>query len=298
MAYGAGVPHLFVPTQDTPTRNPERDTHSSPRRLTPAVPPGRFRIPTVPVSAVVLTKNSERLLPCVLVALNWCEEVIVFDTGSTDRTQGIAGCFPNVSFHRLHGPFPGFGLVRRQAVGLARHDWILSIDSDEVVSLQLAAEIAGLTLDPETVYSLPFRNFYGRRQVKTCGWSPDRHVRLFHRGRTNFTASAVHERIEDSALLVQPLEHPVDHYSYAGAQDFLRKMNVYAALFAEQNAGRRSSGPVTAVGHAAWTFLKSYLLERGLTEGTTGLVISAYKAQTAFWKYIMLHEANHQTETL
>lgn len=165
------------------------------------------------------------------------------------------------------------------------------------MSLQLAAEIAGLTLDPATVYSLPFRNYYGRHQVKTCGWWPDRHVRLFHRGRTNFTASAVHERVESDALPVLPLQHPVDHYSYTSAQDFLRKMNVYAALFAEQNVGRRASGPVTAVGHAAWTFLKSYVLERGLTEGTTGLVISAYKAQTAFWQYIMLHEANRQTET-
>jgi hypothetical protein len=73
-------------------------------------------------------------------------------------------------------------------------------------------------------------------------------------------------------------------------------MNLYASLFAEQNVGRRRAGPLTATGHAAWTFFKSYFLERGFTEGTTGFVISAYKAQTAFWKYIMLHEANRQAE--
>lgn len=257
----------------------------------------RTRLNQAPISAIVLTRNSERLLPCVLLALNWCEEIVVLDTGSADRTPEIARRFPNVAFHRLAGPFPGFGLVRRHAVALARNDWILSIDSDEVVSLQLADEVSRLRLDPGTVYSLPFRNFYRNRQVRSCGWWPDRHVRLFHRGQTNFTPAAVHESIEAGRLRVHALEHPVDHYSYAGARDFLRKMDLYAALFAEQNSGRRRSGPVTAVGHAVWTFFKSYVLERGLTEGTTGLVISAYKAQTAFWKYILLHEANRHAES-
>jgi glycosyltransferase involved in cell wall biosynthesis len=255
------------------------------------------RLHQAPISAIVLTRNSERLLPCVLLALNWCEEIVVLDTGSSDRTAEIAARFANVSFQRLAGPFPGFGLVRRHAVSLARNDWILSIDSDEVVSLQLAHEVSRLRLEPGTVYSLPFRNFYRNRQVRSCGWWPDRHVRLFHRGQTNFTPSAVHERIDARTLRVQALAHPVDHYSYSGARDFLRKMDLYAALFAEQHCGRRRSGPVTAVGHAAWTFFKSYVLERGLTEGTTGLVISAYKAQTAFWKYILLHEANRPAES-
>jgi hypothetical protein len=188
-------------------------------------------------------------------------------------------------------------VAHRRAVGLARHDWILSIDSDEVVSTELAAEIALLALDPRCVYLVPFRNFFNGRPITSCGWSPDCHERLFHRGTTNFCESAVHERVQTDNLSVVPLQGTVRHYSYDSLSDFLRKMSDYGRLFAEQNAGRRQSGPFKAVARALWAFGKSYLWQRGILEGYEGLVISAYKAQTVFWKYLLLHEANRRLQT-
>src|SRR5881227_712490 len=84
------------------------------------------------ISATVLTHNSGRRIAEVLAALAWCDEVVVLDTGSTDNTLEIARRSPNVSVHRLREPFPGFGEAHRRATALARNDWILSIDSDEV----------------------------------------------------------------------------------------------------------------------------------------------------------------------
>lgn len=246
------------------------------------------------ISATILTKNSARRLDAVLAALDWCDEVVVLDTGSTDETFAIAAAYANVSLHRLQGPFPGFGIAHRLAVDLARHDWILSVDSDEVVSAELAAEIRALRLDRGTVYTIPFRNHFNGRHITTCGWSPDRHERLFHRGATNFCSSEVHERVQTATMRVELLRHPIDHYSYDSLADFLRKMNAYAALFAEQNAGRRQAGPVTAIARSVWAFVKSYGLERGFCQGREGLVISAYKAQVVFWKYLMLQEANRR----
>lgn len=247
-----------------------------------------------PISAIVLTKNSEALLGEVLESLAWCTEVVVLDTGSTDSTLTIAASFANVSVHRLAGPFYGFGRARQQAVALARHNWILSVDSDEVVSPELRDEIGRLELDPQAVYVIPFRNYYNGKHITSCGWSPDRHERLFHRESTNFCASEVHERVNTANLSCVPLEHAIHHYSYQSFDDFLRKMTAYSQLFARQHAGRKSSGPGKAVVRCLWAFFKSYVLQRGIFQGTEGLVISAYKAQTVFWKYLMLHEANNR----
>ena len=246
------------------------------------------------ISATILTKNSAARLDEVLRSLAWCDEVVVLDTGSTDGTLALASRHPNVVAHRLAGPFPGFGRAHRHAVALARHDWILSIDSDEVVSSELAAEIAALPLDARTVYTLPFHNFFNGRFITSCGWYPDRHERLFNRTVTNFCVSEVHERVGTAQLSVRNLRHAVRHYSYESTDDFLRKMRAYSQLFATQHAGRKSSGPLKAVARSAWTFAKSYLLQRGFLQGREGLVISAYKAQTVFWKYLLLHEANRR----
>lgn len=254
----------------------------------------RARI-TTPISATILTKNSEALLAEVLDSLAWCDEVVVLDTGSTDGTCAIAAAFANVSLHRLAGPFPGFGRAHRRAVELARHDWILSVDSDEVVSPELAQEITGLSLDLQTVYTIPFQNYYNQKHITTCGWAPDRHERLFNRRATNFCASEVHERVQTRAMSVRSLRHPIAHYSYRSVDDFLRKLSAYSHLFAEQNRGKKRSSPAKAALRSGWAFFKSYLLERGFLQGAEGLTISAYKSQVVFWKYLLLHEANQRS---
>lgn len=259
-----------------------------------SAPPFESGPALAPISATVLTKNSDATIGDVLAALRWCDEVVVLDTGSTDATLAIAGTFANVSLHVLRGTFPGFGRAHREAVALARHDWILSIDSDEVVSPELADEIVARELDPRAVYTMPFRNFYHGRHITTCGWSPDRHERLFNRTVTNFCSSDVHERVQTAGLTVVDLQSPIAHYSYRCTDDFLRKMSTYSRLFAEQNVGRKHAGIGKAVGRSAWAFFKTYFLERGFTQGAEGLTISAYKSQVVFWKYLMLREANQR----
>lgn len=255
--------------------------------LAPAAPP---------ISATVLTKNSERRLDDVLRALAWCDEVVVLDTGSDDRTLQIARSHTNVSVHEIDGPFPGFGVAHRQAVALARNDWILSIDSDEIVTDALKLELQRLRPDAKTVYAIPFHNMLNGRLVTSCGWYPDRHDRLFHRGVTNFCSSDVHERVQTRELSVQTLSNPVRHFSYESSDDFLRKMRSYSQLFANQHAGRKASSPGKALRHGLWAFIKSYGLQRGFMQGYDGFVISAYKAQSTFWKYLCLHEANQKLQ--
>lgn len=255
---------------------------------------GTTRTAAAQISATILTKDAGPRLHDALAALRWCEQVIVLDTGSTDHTTVIAAQYPNVCVHRLAGPFPGFGRAHQEAVRLARNDWILSIDSDEIVSPELAREIAESELDVNAVYTIPFHNHFNGRHITSCGWFPDRHKRLFNRKTTNFCDSEIHEKVLARRHQVRALRGAIHHYSYESMDDFLRKMRAYGLLFASQHAGRRPSGPWKAVLHSVWAFVKSYLLQRGFLQGYEGLVISTYKSHTVFWKYLFLHEANQR----
>jgi len=246
------------------------------------------------ISVTILTKNAQRLLAECLRVLAGFPEIIVLDNGSTDATLNIARGFANVRL--FSEPFRGFGPLHNRAAELAENDWILSIDSDEIVTPELNAEIAALPLDPNCVYSLARENYFNGKHITCCGWSPDRRVRLFHRSRTRFTNDAVHESVITTGLRHVPLQSPLLHYSHAGVDDFLVKMQRYAHCFATQHAGRKKSGPMTAVLHGLAAFAKSYLVQRGLLQGYEGLLISAHNGHTAFYKYLKLHEANQNLQ--
>lgn len=244
------------------------------------------------ISVTILTKNSEKHLPLVLASLEEFDEIIVYDTGSTDETLAIASKFPNVKIVR--GPLVGFGPTHNQASSIAKHDWILSIDSDEVVTGDMVQEIAALNLDPQCVYSFPIQNYYNDKWIKWCGWYPDRHVRLYNRTKTHFSDALVHEKILLDDMVEVALESPIRHYSYSSISDFLAKMQSYSTLFAEQNAGKKTSSPWQAIVHGFFAFFKSYIIKRGILGGYEGFLISAYNGHTAFYKYLKLYEANQK----
>lgn len=244
------------------------------------------------ISVTILTKNSQKYLKEVLLSLQMFEEVLLYDTGSTDETLNIAMTFPNVKIHR--GEFSGFGPTHNKASDSAKHDWILSIDSDEVVTEEMAAEIHRVVLNPKAVYSFPRHNYYRGKFIKWCGWYPDRQFRLYHRKHTRFTDAQVHEAVVIENMHHVPLNAPLRHYSYENVSDFLSKMQSYSELFAVQNKGKKKSSISKAILHGWFAFFKSYVLKRGFMGGYEGFVISVYNGNTAFYKYIKLLEANHR----
>lgn len=246
------------------------------------------------ISVTLLAKNSERHLEKVLAALHSFDEVLLFDNGSTDQTLAIARRFPNVQIKE--GTFKGFGPTHNEATSLARNDWILSIDSDEVVTPSLNTEIQSLKLERGTVYTIPRQNEYRGRPIKGCGWSPDIVTRLYNRRDTYFTDAAVHEKIVDKNLLIHPLKNPLQHYSYDNLHDFLSKMQHYSDLFAKDRVGKIKSSPCKAVLHGWFAFFKSYILKKGFLDGYPGFVISRYNAHTAYYKYLKLYEYNLDRE--
>ncbi len=243
------------------------------------------------LSVTILTRNSSQTLRATLLSLQKFPEVILYDSGSTDQTLEIARSFPNVRIHQ--GPFQGFGPAHNAASALATHDWILSIDSDEVVTPELAEEILKLRLDASCVYQLDRKNYFNGKWIRGCGgWYPDPVLRLYHRNSTRFSDDAVHERILTQGLRLQPLAAPLHHTPYRSFSDFLHKMEHYSTLFAQQNRGKRPSSVLSAVSHGLFAFLKSYILKRGFLSGKEGFIISAYNGQCTFYKYLKLMEHN------
>lgn len=245
------------------------------------------------ISVTVLTKNCRDTLAATLESLQKFPQVLVYDSGSTDDTLEIAQKFSNVKI--IRGQFLGFGPTHNIASSLAEHDWILSIDSDEVLTPQLVDEILKLNLDPGLAYEIDRKNYYNGKWVRWCGgWHPDPVVRLYHRPTTRFTCDAVHEKVITTGLKIVSLHSSLIHTPYRSMGDFLSKMQSYSTLFAEQNKGKKSSSMAKAIAHGWFAFLKSYFLKKGCLGGKEGFIISAYNGHTAFYKYLKLMEANKQ----
>jgi len=244
------------------------------------------------ISVTILTKNNEKYIRQVLDSTRSFDEVLLYDNGSKDKTLDIASEYAHVNI--IKGPFLGFGPSHNRASDLAKNDWILSIDSDEVISKEMVTEIKNTSLDRKHVYSFPRHNYYNGKFIKCCGWYPDRQYRLYNRQTTKFTNAEVHEQIIVSGFTHIQLKHPIIHYSYSSVSDFLNKMQNYSDLFAKQYCGKKKSSPCKAVLHGFFAFLKCYIWKRGFIAGYEGLLISAYNAHTAFYKYMKLYEANQK----
>lgn len=244
------------------------------------------------ISVTILAKNSQQYLNEVLLALKPFGEVLLYDTGSTDKTMDIARTFPNVRI--VSAPFAGFGPTHNLASAAAKYDWILSIDSDEVVTPEMAQDISGLIKDEHAVYSFPRHNYFNGKFIKWCGWYPDKQIRLYNRTHTRFTDAQVHEAIIAKDMSVIPLKGPMIHYSYASISDFLNKMQAYSTLFAKQNKGKKSSSLCKAILHGIFALFKSYVIKRGFLGGYEGFIISVYNGHTAYYKYLKLYEANQK----
>lgn len=239
------------------------------------------------ISVTILTKNSQKYLKKVLSPLKSFEEVLILDNGSEDQTLDIAREFPNIAIKT--SPFIGFGPLHNKAVDLSKNDWILSVDSDEILTPELIAEIQNTQLDEQSVYFISRKNLFKGKWIRGCGWSPDYQARLFNRKTTRFSDAPVHEQVIFKGLKTHYFKHPLIHYSYEKTEDFLTKMRAYATLFATGKK-KKSGGLFRALLHSYFAFFKSYLLKGGIRDGKEGFLISKYQGDTAFYKYMMLDD--------
>jgi len=241
------------------------------------------------ISAVMIAKDAAKTLPKVLESLKDFKEVIIYENNSSDNTVEIAKSYKNVKLHQ--GEFLGFGKTKNKAISLASNSWVLSLDSDEVLSKEFVDELKKLKLDDKKVYKIHRKNYYKDSIVKHC-WRDDFIVRLFNKEKTSFLDKDVHEKVITDGFEVELLKGEVKHYPYSSIEEFIKKADTYSTLFAKNQAGKKSSSPFKAFANATYSFFRTYVIKRGFLDGYVGLVIAVSHAMTNFYKYIKLYELN------
>lgn len=256
------------------------------------------------ISVTILVKNAQSTLKECLESVKDFDEIILLDNGSTDKTLQIAQEF-NATYKNLRieqSAFIGFGALKNLAVSYAKNEWILSLDSDEVLESSALHEINALNLEPNHIYALPHKNLYNGEWIKACGWYPDFVWRIFNKNFTRFNDNAVHE-----SIIIPPnaqkihLKGAIKHYACSGIPQLLDKLQRYTSLYAEQNAqiadfrtAQKIAHKATlsrAITHSLWGFAKNYFFKKGVLYGYKGFVLSVCNALGLFFKYAKLYEA-------
>ncbi len=238
------------------------------------------------LSVVLITLNEAANLPRTLASVRWAQEIVVVDSGSTDATLQIAR---SAGARVFQEPWRGFGLQKNAAIDRATSDWVLSLDADEEVSSELAAEIqALLACQPSfTAYRIPRLNHFLGRPLRHGGYWPDPKLRLFRRGAARFQNRAVHETLETSAP-IGLLKHPLLHHCYPTLQDYIEHMNRYSTIGAEMlvaSGRRRPSLAWNAILNPVATFLYNYVFRLGFLDGREGLLQHLNHSVYIHWKY-------------
>ncbi len=238
------------------------------------------------VSVAIITKDAAAQLDRCLASVAFADEVVVLDQGSRDDTADV--CARHGA--RLHqGVWEGFGPTKQRAAALCRNRWVLSVDSDEEVSAELAAAVAALPDSPaEAAFAVNrLSRFLGAR-IRHCGWHPDWVVRLFDRERAGFDDRPVHESVRHPGAAGR-LPGLLRHHPYETMEQYIAKLDRYTTLAAaDLHARGRRSGPAGAALRAEAAFWRLWLLQGGWRDGGPGLVLCRASSFYVLAKYVKL----------
>jgi glycosyltransferase involved in cell wall biosynthesis len=255
-------------------------------------------MPAPHLSVIVITKNEASRIDACLASVAFADEWIVVDSQSSDDTAERARRFgAQVS---SFADWPGFGAQKQRALDRASGRWVLAIDADERVTPELAASIRRAVAAGEggpVAHELSRLSRFDGRWIRHGDWYPDRVLRLFRRDKARFSADRVHERVLADGPTGR-LDGDLLHETMPTLEDALAKMNRYSSESAAERAARGQRGGLgAAIGHAAWAFLRGYVVKRGFLDGAAGLALAVYVAEGTFWRYLKIAELARQLPT-
>jgi len=245
--------------------------------------PGRL-----PISAVIITRDEAVRLPATLASVDFCAERVVLDSGSSDATIDIArACGARVE----HQPFLGYGPQKQRAVALAAHDWILSIDADEMLDAEARAAVAAADLgDPAACFAFRRRTYVGPREIRHGAWRNQWVVRLFNRTTATVKPLPVHENVAAGTRPIR-LGGALVHRSYTDCVDVVARALRYAPLKAEllRSRGERPR-PWTLPVRGLAAFVRSYVIRGGWRDGGAGFIVAVSRVLDSALPRAMLLE--------
>jgi glycosyltransferase involved in cell wall biosynthesis len=246
------------------------------------------------VSAYILAYNEAEKIADAVSSVLWADEVVVIDSGSSDRTaeiaEGLGARVVQIEFH-------GFGDLRNRAVAQCRHDWVFSLDSDERCTADARDEILAIlaSAPAHDAYLVPRRNFMMGRWIRGSGWYPNfRQPQLFRKASIRYRDDPVHEGYD--LLSDRPLgrlQSAIWQFPFRNLEELIRKMNRYSSLGAAKLSGKRPSMG-SALAHGAWAFIKHYFFKRGYRDGWAGFIIALGNFEGTFYRYAKSYEQTQQ----
>jgi glycosyltransferase involved in cell wall biosynthesis len=242
------------------------------------------------ITTVIITLNEGRNIErCIRSVLPVTDEVVVVDSGSTDRTADICRQYEVVFVQR---GWQGYAAAKNYGNSLASHDYILSIDADEELSEELAQSILSHKQHLQGLYSFNRLTNYCGRWIRHCGWYPDEKIRLFDRRNARWEGGYVHEAlVADQQIPRTKLAGDLYHYSFQSISDHVEKIHSYSTLAAKKmHDGRRRSSLVNLLAGPPIVFLQKYLFQQGWRDGFEGFVISLLSAYDKTLRLLKLME--------
>jgi glycosyltransferase involved in cell wall biosynthesis len=241
------------------------------------------------LSSIIITRNEEANIAACIASVAFAREIIVVDSGSSDRTVDIARAAGAKVFSTAD--WPGFGPQKNRALAHATRPWVLSIDADERITPALRAEIERVVNDPAPrfhAWDMPRKSSFCGQDMLHSGWYPDRVTRLFRRERGRFSDDAVHERVIVEGGTGH-LRNEMLHTTYPDLETMLAKLDRYSTASAQAMFERgRTSSLLGAIVRAKWAFVRTYLLRLGFLDGRMGFVLALSIAETTYYKYLKL----------
>ena len=242
------------------------------------------------LTVTVITYNESEHIAAALDSVAWADEVVVVDSGSTDGTADIARAKATRVLTRA---WEGYSAQKNFAADQATNDWVLSMDADERVTPQLAAEIREvLERGPRARgYRIRRVTHYLGRWIRSTDWSHDYQLRLYDRRAGRWNGMKIHESFRLADGRPEMLEGELEHYAYRDISHHLQKINAYTTLIAEQSyeEGRRTN-PLAMTVHPWFAFVRNYVLRAGFKDGAVGFVVSLLNSYYVFLKLAKLWE--------
>ena len=243
------------------------------------------------VSAVLISFNEEEKIEATLKSLRGVsDEIIVVDSFSTDATETICRRYVDQFLQRV---WEGYRSQKQFATQQATHDWVLSLDADEVLSPDLQEEIGRwkeAAEDGVNGYFLPRKTYFLGRWIEHTTWYPDWQLRLFRRSKGEWKGGRVHESFKVTGRIAR-LKGELYHFTYTSLKEYLVQLERFSSLSAADyyDRGLRAR-PFHLILHPPLVFLKNYFLRLGFLDGVPGLAASGLSATSTFFKYLKLWE--------
>ncbi|HET9226140.1 MAG TPA: glycosyltransferase family 2 protein [Thermoanaerobaculia bacterium] len=244
--------------------------------------------PRPKVSAIVTTLNEEQHIAECIESLLWCDEILVVDSFSTDRTPEIAKRYEKVRFHQR--TYFGSAAQKNWAMDEVQNEWILIFDADERCTPALQKEIEELLASGPShdAFTIKRRVYFMNRVIRFSGWQHDRVVRLVRRGTARYPNRRVHaDMITRGPAPV--LRNSMTHYMTDSFDEYARRIEKYSFWGAAQNWKEgRKAGFTQIFGRSVWRFLRTYIFQLGILDGLHGLVFCMLQAYGTFLKWSLL----------